>query len=267
MAFCQLVWRMSTTCGQLTRLKIVNAFSLTLRTRVNPVANVKIKNNLLAITLVFTSLPPSVTVSKIVIEEICYAIGQNLSAAVDRPELGLTAIHCATTLLQASLRVASSTVSSTPIPSAVLQHIALNLISPLINYVAESVVSSSAGEIPPIQVEGVKQVVKGLVSWTNGMPETAKPRGFAILLPTLSLLLDRDASAPSGLHLIATTTMLGLAQASPAAFKDATQAMEEGERGRLEKAVREAVGQRAERAAASGSGGMDKKVIELRSFG
>lgn len=240
---------------------------LTSRTRVNTVANIKIKNNLLALTLVFTSLPPSIKVSKVVIEEICYAIGQNLSAASDRPELGLTAIHCATTLLQASLRVSSSSLSSIPIPSPVLQHVALSLISPLIQFVAESVVASSSGNIAPIQVEGVKQVVKGLVAWTSGMPDSAKPRGYAILLPTLSLLLDRETTTPTALHLIATTTMLGLAQTSPGAFKDATLAMQEDERARLEKAVREAVGHRAQSAAASAGAGLDKKVIELRSFG
>lgn len=233
----------------------------------NAIANVKIKNNLLAITLVFTSLPPSVKVSKVVIEEICYAIGQNLSAASDRPELGLTAIHCATTLLQASLRVSPSSLSSTPIPSPVLQHVALSLISPLIQFIADSVVASSSGEIDQIQSEGIKQVVKGLVAWTSGMPDQAKPRGYGILLPTLSLLLDRETTSPTALHLIATTTMLGLAQSSPAAFKDATQAMPEEERARLEKAVREAVGQRAERANVTSGMGLDKKVIELRSFG
>lgn len=238
------------------------------RTRVNPVANVKIKNNLLAITLIFTSLPPSIKVSKILIEEICYAIGQNLSAGIDRPELGLTAIHCATTLLQASLRVSPTSLSSNAIPSLVLQHVALNLISPLISFLAESVATETAGNVAPLTLEGVKQVIKGLVGWTAGLPEASRPRGYAILLPTLALLLDHEAGQSSSLHLIATTTMLGLAQSSPLSFKEATQAMQEEERARLEKAVREAVGQKAQAtAAANASGGETKKAISLRSFG
>ena len=238
------------------------------RTRVNPVANIKIKNNLLAITLVLTSLPSSVTVSKIVVEEICYAIGQNLSAGVERPELGMTAIHCATTLLQASLRPLPSTFPNSPAaPSAVLQHATLHLITPLINYVADTVVMSDE-DVP---IEGLKQVVKGLVTWTSGLPESIRGRGYAVLLPTLCLLLDPDSTsastsgnAPTALHLIATTTMLGLAQSSPIAFKDVTQVMPEEERVRLEKAVREAVGTVQ---AGTAQVGMDKKVIELRSFG
>ena len=238
------------------------------RTRVNSVANIKIKNNLLAITLIFTSMPPSVKVSKVLIEEICYAIGQNLSAGVDRPELGLTAVHCATTLLQASLRVSPTSLSSTPVPSPVLQHVALNLVSPLISFLAESVAAETAGNIAPLTLDGVKQVIKGLVGWTTGLPEESKPRGYAILLPTLALLLDQEAGQSSGLHLIATTTMLGLAQTSPLSFKDATQAMQEEERGKLEKAIREAVGHKAQaEASACASGGEAKKVISLRSFG
>lgn len=234
------------------------------RTRVNTVANVKIKNNLLAITLIFTSLPPSLKVSKVVIEEICYAIGQNFGAASDRPELGLTAIHCASTLLQASLRVSPSSFSASPAPSPILQHIALHLISPLVGFVAESVAASTAGELPAVTVEGVKQVVKALFTWTSGLPEQSRARGYAVLLPTLSLLLDSEADQPSPLHLIATTTMLGLAQSSPGAFKDATLAMQEDERARLEKAVRESVGRQVNRDAGAG---VDKKVIELKSFG
>jgi len=236
---------------------------------VNAVANVKIKNNLLAITLVFTSLPPSIRVSKVLIEEISYAIGQNLGAGSDRPELGMTAIHCATTLLQASLRTSPTSLSSTPVPSPILQHVALHLISPLIAFIAESVAISSAQDLPPIMLEGVKQVIKGLVGWTSGLPEPSRPKGYGVLLPTLSLLLDDNDSStqPSGLHLIATTTMLGLAQNAPGAFKDATLAMDESERGRLEKAVRDAVGQRAERQQAGSAGAEAKKVIELRSFG
>lgn len=239
------------------------------RTRVNAAASVKIKNNLLAITLIFTSLPPSIRVSKVLIEEISYAIGQNLGAGSDRPELGLTAIHCATTLLQTSLRTSPTSLSAAPTPSPTLQHLALHLISPLIAFVAEAVATSSAQDLSPLTLEGVKQVIKGLVGWTSGLPEPSRPKGYGVLLPTLSLLLDDgDSSAqPSGLHLIATTTMLGLAQNAPGAFKDATQAMDESDRGRLERAVRDAVGQRAERLQAGAGSAEAKKVIELRSFG
>ena len=229
-----------------------------MRTRVTPMASIKIKNNLLAITLVLTALPPAIKISKVLVEELCYSISQNFNAS-DRPELGLTGIHCATTLLQASVRAR---------PTPVLQHVAVHLIAPLVAYLADAVGQTAAGE--EISVEGVKQVVKALVTWTSGLPDDAKSRGHAVLLPTLTVLLDPESSeedstaAPSPLHVIATTTMIGLAQGSPAAFKEATQAMNEKDRVRLEQAVRHAVAGKQEKQPVVS---VEKKGIELRSFG
>ena len=50
-------------------------------------ANIKIKNNLLAITLVLTALPGSVRVSKDVVEQACFVIGQFFGAGAERPEV------------------------------------------------------------------------------------------------------------------------------------------------------------------------------------
>ena len=98
------------------------------------------------------------------------------------------------------------------------------------------------------------------------MPEDLKPRAFGVLLPTLTLLLDPSSDGTtSALHTVATTALLGLAQTGPQAFKDATQAMDEGDRGILEKAVRDAVGQRASQSGPGSAG--EKRVIELKSFG
>lgn len=57
------------------------------RARVTPIASLKIKNNLLTITLVLTSLPGSVRISKAVIEQVGYVTGQYLGAGVERPEV------------------------------------------------------------------------------------------------------------------------------------------------------------------------------------
>ncbi|ORY24869.1 putative clathrin-coated vesicle protein [Naematelia encephala] len=237
-----------------------------MRTRVNPVASIKIKNNLLAIVLVLTSLPASVKVSREVIEQICYDTGHNLGSAAERPELGLTAVHCATTLLLASLRPLPSPLNAAPAPSPILQHAALHLLPPLINHLADSVVASSTSNSNTV-VDGVREIIKGLVQYTSGLPEGVKPRGYGILLPTLCLLLDpADADARSILHSVATATLLGLAQGSPGAFKDATMGMAEGERAGLERAVREAAGT-ARGVSGGGTGGAERKGIELRSFG
>ena len=49
------------------------------RGRAGLVAATKVKNNLLAITLLFTALPADVPVSRAVIERTCNIIGQKLS--------------------------------------------------------------------------------------------------------------------------------------------------------------------------------------------
>lgn len=244
---------------------------LTVSARVNPVANIKIKNNLLALVLILTALPLSARVSKPVVEQIAADIGRYMSTSSERPELGLTPIHCASTLLVASLR----NVPGTSRPSPVLQHAAMCVLTPLIGYVADAVVAVAEAEgndqadsanIASI-LEGLREVVRGLVTWCNGLPEDVKPRGYGILVPTLCLLLDPGSpSEPSQMHLIATNTLLSLAASSPKAFKDATQAMPEGERAGLERAVREAVGARAKPQSAQ-QPSVERKGIELKSFG
>ena len=219
----------------------------------NPVANIKIKNNLLAMTLILTSLPPSLTVSRVVVESICYTIGQYLGASTERPELGLTAVHCTTTLLTASLRAPSGSQ-----PSAILQHATLHLLPPVVTFISDSVVENSTA------VEPMKEAIKGLISWVSSLPDTLRPRGYGLLLPTLCLLLDPPNTPPTPLHVLATNTLLSLAQNSPGAFKDATMVMEEGERKKLEKAVREKVESRSK---GGPQGAAERKGIELKSFG
>ena len=109
-------------------------------------------------------------------------------------------------------------------------------------------------------------MVKALVSYatSSSLPAEAKPRAMSILLPTLCLLLDPpDTPEPTQLHQLATSTLLGLAQREPTAFRDAMSTMAEGEREGLEKAVRSAVGsQNVDTAIPAG-----RRGIELRSFG
>ncbi|KAK8846574.1 hypothetical protein IAR55_005660 [Kwoniella newhampshirensis] len=248
-----------------------------MRARVNPVANIKIKNNLLAITLVLTALPGGISLSRSLVEGVGYTIGQYLGAGNERSELGLTAVHCASTLLAASLRPLPSPLgpNSPPAPSPILQHAALHLLPPMITFVSDSVVSSATNpDAPP--PEGVQEIIKSLVGWVSALPEDndTKSRGYGVLLPTLCLMLDPPGSSgghqgQGQLHVIATGVLLRLAQGSPKAFKDATMSMGEGERGELEKAIREAVNARGQGGGGGqlGGGGNEKKGIELKSFG
>ena len=133
----------------------------------------------------------------------------------------------------------------------------------MITFLADAVVNDTAAP-----VEGTRELVKGLVTWCSGLTGPIKPRAYAVLLPTLCLLLDPPESP---LHAIATATMLSLAQGSPGAFKAATMSMPDGERGRLEKAVRVAVGGQGHGKGGHEQGqgvqGAEKRGIELKSFG
>lgn len=243
-----------------------------MRTRVNPVANIKIKNNLLAVTLILTALPADLKVSRNLVESVGYTIGQYLGAGIERPELGLTAIHCASTILPASLRLLPSPLgpNSPSAPSPVLQRATLHLLPPMITYISDNVVAHATNPDYAPPLEGIQAVIKSLVSWGTGLPEEHKPRGYGVLLPTLCLMLDPPGStgqgqSPSQLHGVAAAVLLGLAQSGPAAFKEATMAMKDGERGELEHAIRDAVGQK--QGAANGGVAKERKGIELKSFG
>lgn len=191
---------------------------------------------------------------------------QYLGTASERPELGLTAIHCSTTFLTASLRPTGPDGQVSPI----LSHLSLYILPGLVGYLAEAVVTSATSDSDATSTstaEGVKEVIKALVTWTSGLSEELRPRGYSVLLPSLSLLLDQSSGQQSQLHMIATTTLLGLAQNNPKAFRDATMGMEEADRGRLEKGIRDAVGGGGAQKGLSGGAGAEKKGIELRSFG
>lgn len=189
-------------------------------------------------------------------------------SCLTQSQLGLTPIHCATTLLFASLRPLPSVLPSIPpSPSPVLQHAVLHLLPPLITHIAESIIVSTTS--PASGSNGTNEIIKGLVQWCSGLPDQFKSRGYSVLLPTLCLLLDPPEmdtpSSPSTLHNIATTTLLSLAQGGPGAFRDATILMAQEERGRMERAIREAASSGAQKGAAAVGG--EKRGIELRSFG
>ena len=86
---------------------------------------------------------------------------------------------------------------------------------------------------------------------------------LGVLLPTLTLLLDPNQSAPSPLHTQALNQLLIFASSSPVAFKEATSKLDQGIRERLESAVRSALSNKASAAMAQQTA---KPQISLRSF-
>jgi hypothetical protein len=136
----------------------------------------------------------------------------------------------------------------------------------LISHVSTLVVESATTSLSAMSLDEMKEIVKALVTYATSpsLPAESKPRAMSMLLPTLCLLLDPpDSPQPSPLHQLATSTLLGLAQREPTAFRDAMATMAEGEREGLEKAVRGAVGNKD----IGNSLPAERKGIELRSFG
>lgn len=140
----------------------------------------------------------------------------------------------------------------------------------MITYISDNVVAHATNPDYAPPLEGIQAVIKSLVSWSTGLPDEHKARGYGVVLPTLCLMLDPPGSTSQGqsasqLHGVAAAVLLGLAQSGPTAFKEATMAMKEGERGELEHAIRDAVGQK--QGAVNGGVAKERKGIELKSFG
>ena len=96
---------------------------------------------------------------------------------------------------------------------------------------------------------------------------TTETRAYTVLLPTLILLLDPEASPSTPTHTLVVSNLLGLASAAPASFRDATATLEAGAKGVLETSIRQSV----ESSRSKASAGMETKKaapqIALRSFG
>lgn len=257
-----------------------------MRGRQGPSVMLKVKNNMLAIVLVATTTRPGVALSRVVLEEACYIVGQRMeeteevsrhqSQAAGGPDclgyvqLHLTAIQCAKALLMSAAR-----------GNANLQSCVAHILPDMIRYL--STASTSADNLNPKSPlwAGAKEIVQTLVAFvttvdaaqseciyrqsalhanrSGPLPERG---GYAVLLPTLILLLDPDLKSNLA-HDLATSQLLDLAVKDPAAFKDATAALDDPIRLRLESAVRQAVTSRqsGQKAAASA-----KPQISLKSF-
>jgi hypothetical protein len=84
-------------------------------------------------------------------------------------------------------------------------------------------------------------------------------------LPTLSLLLDPQASSPSAIHLRIVGHLLGLAPQCPAAFRDATATLTPEARTTLETSIRQSIVR--QQAASTAEVRKAAPVIALKTFG
>ncbi|KAI0277285.1 clathrin-coated vesicle protein [Russula aff. rugulosa BPL654] len=220
-----------------------------MRGREGSISTNKVKNNFLAAVLILTVIPPSVKVGQGVINRCCFLIAEKLS---DAHEMAATAAHCAKTLITAS---ASGSV--------MLRQCIRMLLPGMVEYVAK--VAGMVADEAAVQshLPAVGEIIKAFGTLFTNIAEELRVRVLGILLPTLTLLLDPNLTAPSPLHTQALNQLLIFASSSPVAFKEATGKLDQGIRERLESAVRNALSNKSSSSTAQQTA---KPQISLRSF-
>lgn len=123
-------------------------------------------------------------------------------------------------------------------------------------------VSRTKSQVSPLAPARPDRVCQ-LISKPLNTPET---RAYTVLLPTLILLLDPNATPLTPTHALVVANLLGLASAAPSSFRDATATLEAGAKGVLETSIRQSVESRS-KASASAETKKAAPQIALRSFG
>ena len=103
-------------------------------------------------------------------------------------------------------------------------------------------------------------------SLENSHPCHSGTQSVSILLPVLLRLVEPTSSTPP-LRPIASAHLVALATSSPSHFKEATAALDAGDRTLLEESIRSALGQESKRTAAGSHAADEAPRIELKMFG
>lgn len=91
-------------------------------------------------------------------------------------------------------------------------------------------------------------------------------QSVSILLPVLLRLVEPTSSTPP-LRPTASAHLVALATSAPSHFKEATAALDAGDRTLLEESIRSALGQGSKRTAAGSHAADEAPRIELKMFG
>ncbi|KAG9005771.1 hypothetical protein FRB90_010205, partial [Tulasnella sp. 427] len=225
------------------------------RGRERVAAVIIVKNNLLASVLIITVVPPTVKLSRTVVEHCCYLISQKPEEGATS-EISITAAHCAKTIM-----ITATTGNS------VLRHCVKLLIPGMIHYIANlaSSVDENAASTAQnaVQLQGIEEVLKAFVAFFNSVPDEHRARLLGVLLPLCVLLLDPTRSRPPPLHTRTIAHLLAFATTSSAAFKEAIAKIGPVGREKLGTSVRQAIGGATKGATTEK---LAKPAISLRSF-
>ncbi|KAH8921192.1 ARM repeat-containing protein [Atractiella rhizophila] len=214
----------------------------------------KRKNNMLALTLLLTSIPPTVKLSQGLIENCGFMLSQQ--AASDDAELSALAVHCIRSLVLAA---------STPNRPG-LKYCLGQLLPGLIEVIAREAASPSMLDKTELRFSTLQDVLKTLMSFWSACPSEQRAKPLEILLPTFILLLEaNEANQSSAVHQATISQLVAVVSQDPTAFKDATNSLESEQRNLLESALRKAMAGQ-EKVVAQPSANLAPK-IELKSFG
>ncbi|KAN0065708.1 hypothetical protein ACQY0O_000838 [Thecaphora frezii] len=254
-----------------------------MRTRAGRIADNKTKNSLLAATVVMTSIPVTVKISQAVAEHVCYLIVQKIrfddgdgdTTDAPPPEVAMTAVQCARSLILASSK-----------GNPALQFCVGQLMPGLVEFVvtegpkaaaaaANSKAPTNASAKRP-RTTAVEEIVKAFVGMLHTLPVEHRSQALGIILPTLLILLEpraaTSAAPPScvpALHAFTIQQLMTIAAQHQAHFKEAMAALDAERRSLLESSIR------AHLAGGRPTGGVASSVqrsgaaasIALKSFG
>ncbi|GEM12259.1 clathrin-coated vesicle protein [Rhodotorula toruloides] len=224
------------------------------RVRKSTIAIRELRNNLLAVTLLLTALPPGVQVGSEVVEHACFLVSE---IALDTTsETSGVALNCFASLLLGASRSPQSDIlafCATQFVPAVVELVALT--------------SLKGSEVDEVRLKAVDEVLKAFVAVLAAVAPERKTQSLSVILPTLVLVLSTSRPPPP-LHTIALNYLLTLATSLSLHFKEATAALPEDQRKLLEDSIRAAVGGKAGRGGPAVAKGQEEAPrIELRMFG
>ncbi|BGP10695.1 hypothetical protein JCM10049v2_006587 [Rhodotorula toruloides] len=223
------------------------------RVRKSTTAICKLRNNLLAVTLLLTTLPHTFQVGSEVVEHACFLVSE---IALDTAsESSGVALNCVASLLLAASR--------TP-QSGILAVCASHFVPAVVELVALSSRQGSGAD--DARIKAVDEVLKAFVAVLASVAPERRTQSLSVILPSLVLLLS-SSRPPSPMHTVALNHLLALATSLSLHFKEATAALPEDERKLLEDSIRAAVGGKDRGGPAVAKGQEEAPRIELRMFG
>ncbi|QRV99686.1 HEAT repeat protein [Ceratobasidium sp. AG-Ba] len=214
--------------------------------RASNTAALKIKNNMLAASVILTASPEEVKISRAAVEHCCFLISHRLSESA---EGSLVAAQCLKTLVSVSSN------------HATLQFAASMLIPGALSFLMNCATEDEPGQVACLPA--FEEVLRAIAIVFNQAPDEHRPRVLGALLPPIVCSLQNESDKTGPVHVAAVKQVLSFATSAPAAFKEVTGLMGQGQRAIMEKSLRQAIG---DKGASDTPVLASKPQIALRSF-